>query len=307
MNILYLKYAVEVAKSGSISKAAEVLYVAQPNISRAIKELEASLGIVIFDRTSKGMRLTPDGEKLMQYAKSILSQIDEVEEIFRNGEGGKRKFSVSVPRASYVAYAFAEFSRKLPHDRPVDIFYKETNALRAINNILNADYKLGVIRYAAHHDRYFKELLDEKNLHDELITEFSYHLLMSCQHPLAKRADIGFEDLKPYIEITHADPYVPALSLSEVRKEEIPDNVARRIFVFERASQFELLSKNTEAFMWVSPTPDDLLDRYGLIEREVPCNTKMYRDVLIYRKEYHLTELDKLFITELCNAKRKYM
>ena len=75
MNIIYLKYAVEVARIGSLSKAAEALYVAQPNLSRAIKELEKELGITIFDRNSKGMSLTPDGEKLIQYGKKILQQM----------------------------------------------------------------------------------------------------------------------------------------------------------------------------------------------------------------------------------------
>lgn len=306
MNILYMKYAVEVAKTGSINKAAEALYVAQPNVSRAIKELESSLGIIIFDRTPKGMTLTPDGERLMQYARNILAQIDEVEQIFRNGESRKERFSISVPRSSYVAYALAEFSKKLPKDRPVDIFYKETNAQRAIHNLLNADYKLAILRYAALHDRYFREMLDEKNLHYELVAEFSYVLLMNRAHPLATKETIDFDDLWPYMEITHADPYVPSLSLSQVRKEEIPDNVARRIFVFERASQFELLSKNPEVFMWVSPIPTDLLDRYGLIQRKASCNTKPYKDVLIHKNDYHLTDIDKLFITELCNARRKF-
>ena len=81
MNIKYLKYAVEIAKSGSINKAAEQLYIAQPNLTRAIKELEKELSITIFDRNAKGMTLTPDGEKLIQYGKRILKEIDDVEEL----------------------------------------------------------------------------------------------------------------------------------------------------------------------------------------------------------------------------------
>lgn len=307
VNLQYLKYAVVVARTGSINRAAEALYVAQPNVSRAIKELEFSLGIVLFERTSKGMRLTPDGERFMQYARNILEQVDEVEEIFRHGESLKKKFSISVPRSSYIASAFAAFTKKLPTDEPVDIFYKETNALRAINNIVNSDYKLGIIRYASRHDRYFREMLDEKNLESELIAEFSYVLVMSENHPLASRETVGFDDLSPYIELTHADPFVPTLSLAEVRKEEIPDNVRRRVFIFERGSQFELLSYNPETFMWVAPVPDELLARYRLVQKRCPCNTKLYRDVLIHPKDYRLTALDNLFITELCLSKRKYL
>ena len=75
MNILHMKYAVEVARLGSLNKAAETLLIAQPNISRSIKELEADLGISIFSRSAKGMVLTPDGEEFIGYAKSILKQI----------------------------------------------------------------------------------------------------------------------------------------------------------------------------------------------------------------------------------------
>lgn len=307
MNILYLKYAVEVARTGSINKAAEALYVAQPNVSRAIKELEASLGISIFERTSKGMTLTPDGERLMQYARNILSQIDEVEELFRNGENRKKKFSISVPRASYISHAFAQFTKQLPKECPVEIFYKETNALRAINNILNADFKLGIIRYAERHDRYFKEMLVEKGLSFELVTEFHYVLIMNKEHPLANKETVRYDDLKPYIEIAHADPFVPSLPLSEVRKEELPNDIDRRIFIFERASQFDILAANPETFMWVSSVPGELLDKFGLVEKKCVDNDKKYRDVLIHRKDYQLSSLDKMFITELCNSKRKFI
>lgn len=307
MNILYLKYATEVAKYGSISKAAEKLFVAQPNISRAIKELEASLGITIFERNAKGMTLTPDGERLMRYAGGILTQIDEVEEVFRGGESKKLKFSISVPRVSYISHAFAEFTTKLPPDVPVEILYKETNALRAINNVLNSSYRLGIIRYAERHDRYFKDMLEEKDLSYELVTEFSYRLIFHREHPLAAKETITGADLIPYLEIAHADPFVPSLPLAEVRKEELAEGGNRRIFVFERASQFEILSVNREAYMWVSAVPDDILERYHLVERKCADHQKIYKDMLIRQSGYRLSSLDKAFITELCDARRKYL
>lgn len=307
MNILYLKYAAEVAKCGSISKAAEKLFVAQPNISRAIKELEGSLGITIFERNAKGMSLTPDGERLMRYAGGILTQIEEVEEVFRGGESKKLKFSISVPRASYISRAFAGFTAKLPADVPVEILYKETNALRAINNVLNSSYRLGIIRYAERHDRYFKDMLEEKGLAYELVTEFSYRLIFHREHPLAAKKTVTEADLTKYLEIAHADPFVPSLPLAEVRKEELSEGGNRRVFVFERASQFDILSVNKEAYMWVSAVPEDLLARYDLVERECADHQKIYKDMLIRQSSYRLSPLDKAFITELCNARRKYL
>ncbi|MGN1320058.1 MAG: LysR family transcriptional regulator [Acutalibacteraceae bacterium] len=306
MNILHMKYAVEVARAGSLNKASETLLVAVPNISRSIKELESSLGITIFERTAKGVKLTPDGEKFMGFARSILEQIDQVENYYKHSDIQKQKFSISVPRASYISEAFAEFSKTLTTDA-AEIFYKETNSQRAINNVLNRDYKLGIIRYAENYDKFFKSMLEEKDLNYEMISEFTYVLLMSADSPLAKKQNIIFDDLKDYIEIAHADPYVPSLPMAKVVKEELPDNIDRRIFIFERASQFDLLSANNQTFMWVSPTPQRILKKHNLVQRKCDENKKVYKDLLIYKNGYKLTELDKKFITCLCESKRKNM
>ena len=90
--------------------------------------------------------------------------------------------------------------------------------MRAIKNILQEDYKLGILRYAENFDKYYKDTLDEKGLRCELITEFHYVLIMSANSPLAKKEDLSFVDLSDYIEIAHADPYVPSLPLSEERR-----------------------------------------------------------------------------------------
>ena len=301
-----MKYAVEVAKVGSLNKAAETLLIAAPNVSRSIKELEADIGISIFERTTKGMELTPEGEEFINYAKGILNQIDEVESFYKKGSVKKQRFSISVPRACYISEAFAQFSKSLSKEA-AEIFYKETNSQRTIRNILEHDYKLGIIRYAENYDKYFKAMLEEKGFCYELVTEFTYSLIMSADSPLAKKEEIAFDDLADYIEIAHADPYVPSMPLSKVVKEELPDNVDRRIFIFERASQFDLLSNNPETFMWVSPAPESLLKRYNLIQKKCIDNKKIYKDVLIYKNGYKLSKLDRQFITELCESKRKYL
>jgi len=306
MNILHMKYAVEVARAGSLNKAAQTLLIAQPNLSRSIKELEGELGITIFDRSSKGMKLTLEGEEFIGYAQNILRQIEQMEKMYKDTSVPKQRFSISVPRASYISEAFARFSCQLLPDS-AEVFYKETNSQRTIRNLLENDYRLGIIRYAENYDQYFRAMLDEKELNYETICEFTYQLLMSREHPLAEKMNIAFDDLRPYIEIAHADPYVPSLPLSKVVKEELPDNIDRRIFIYERASQFDLLSENPHTFMWISPVPDKLLSRYGLVQRRCDENKKIYRDVLIYRKGYRLTSLDQAFITELCAARRKYL
>lgn len=304
MNVLYLKYAVEVAKAGSINKAAESLFVAQPNLSRAIKELEKDLGVVIFDRNAKGMTLTHDGELLIQYGKRILKELDEVESVFKEGASERKRFSLSAPRASYVAEAFSDFVSGLNTDK-MEVLYKETNSSETIKNVSEEGYGLGIVRYAESYDKFYKQTLEEKNLVAETVTEFKYELLFNRNSPLAEKEKISTSDLENLTEIAHADHYVPTLPVAAVRRAELSEGVGKRIFVFERASQFEILSKNKSAFMWVSPVSDVTLDRYGLIERECEENAKRYKDVIIYRKDYRLTELDKAFITRLVEVKRR--
>ncbi len=304
MNLIYMKYALEVAACGSINKAAEKLYIGQPNLSRAIKELEASLGVAIFERSPQGMRLTSDGEKFVEYAGSILRQVDAVENMFRKNSTEKKHFSVSVPRASYISEAFTAFSARLCDQPAVEVLYQETNSANVVKNVLQQSYKLGIVRYAESLDKYYKEMLDEKGLNYELVNEFQYILLMSARSPFAAAERVSEADLADSIEIAHADPYMPAIPLPDGKKEEQPD-VLRRICVYERASQLELLAANPATYMWVSRVPQKLLDRYGLVQRPCAENRKVYKDVMIHHRGYRLTELDNDFIAELCRVKRE--
>ncbi len=117
----------------------------------------------------------------------------------------------------------------------------------------------------------------------------------------------GADDEADYIEITHADPYVPSMPLIDVKKAELSEFVDKRIFVFERSSQFELLSKVHTTFMWMSPTPEDVKEKYGLVVKQCKGNKKIYRDVLIYRSGYKLTELDNAFIGKVVEARKKHI
>lgn len=305
MNLQHLKYVSEVAKTRSISKAAENLYMGQPNLSRAIKELEDSLGIIIFERSKHGITVTPDGEEFLMYAKRILHQVDEVESLYKNAKTHKQRFSICVPRASYISEAFTRFSASIKKDIPAEIFYKETNSMRTINNLLKEEYNLGIVRYQAGFDEYYNKMFTEKNIEHELITEFSYMLIASEKSPLAARDSVSPHELADYIEVCHADPYVPSLPLIDVKKAELSEYVDKRIFVFERGSQFDLLENVPDTFMWVSPMPKKFIEKYGLVNIKCETEPKIYKDVLIYRKDYKLSRLDNEFINALCAVKRE--
>lgn len=175
--------------------------------------------------------------------------------------------------------------------------------MRAISNILQADYKLGIIRYQTTFEHYFKAMLHEKGLASEVIAEFSCQATMSKQHPLANKDNIKLSDLSGYIEVAHADPFVPSLPLMDAKKAELSEFVDKHIYVFERGSQFDLLSSVTNTFMWGSTIPQHLLDRYSLVQKKCNANRKRYKDVLIYRKDYHFTDLDKSFMNHLNRMK----
>ncbi|MBE5750697.1 MAG: LysR family transcriptional regulator [Clostridiales bacterium] len=306
MNILHIKYAVEVANTRSISKAAENLYTSQPNLSRAIKALESELKIKIFKRSSKGLEITIDGEEFLLYAKNALSQIKKIESIYETRNEKKLRLSVSVPRASYFSYAFSEFSMALNNETHAEIIYKETNSMRTIINVVKEEYDLGIVRYQSTFEKYFSTLFEEKKLNYEVLNEFTYVMAVSKNNPLAKKEKIVAEDLSGCIEITHGDPYVPSLPLIDVKRAELSEFAKKRIMVFERGVQFTLLEQVPNTFMWVSPIPNDLKDKFNLVELKCDFNTKTYKDVLIYRKKYHLTKLDTEFISKVTEAKSKY-
>lgn len=307
MNLLHLKYVVEVYQTKSFTKAAENLYMGQPNLSRAIKELEQSLGITIFRRTSRGIEITEAGEEFVHYAKKILQEVDVVEKRYTQQEVPKEKFSILVPRASYIGSAFVAFMRKIDANKHMDITYKETNSLKALDKVLKGEYRLGIIRYRSCFDHAFKQMFEEKGLNYELISEFQYQLVVHQDHPLTKLEKVTCEDLNQYIEICHPDPYVPNIPFYDVKKIEFSESIHRRISVYERASQFDLLENLPNTFMWVSPIPQKLMEKYNLVELICEEHSNKYKDVLIFRKGYHLTPIDNQFLTVLCQVKREIL
>lgn len=302
MNIMHLKYAVEVAKTGSITQAAENLFMGQPNLSKAIRELEDNLGVTLFKRTSKGIICTQKGEEFLVYAKRILSQIDELESIYRSAPETKQTFSISIPRGSYMAYGFTNFVKRLERDKEIEIRYNETNSMEAISNITQSNYSLAIIRFRDVFEPYFTRLLKEKELKSELVWQFKYIAVMSKNHPLASKPVLTLADFADSVEILHGDTSVPSLPTLEAKRMENIETSNKRVYVVERGSQYELLSGVPDTFMWVSPIPQRMLDRYGLVQRRVSDADYSYKDLLVYQRSYRLTDLDRMYIDELHNA-----
>ena len=204
MNILHLKYAVSIADNGSINKAAEEIHVAQPNLSRVVRELEADLGITIFQRSAHGMSLTPDGEEFIGRARSILAQVDDMEHMYKSSQPAKQRFSISAPRASYISDAFAHFSRSLGKD-DAEIFYQEANVLKAVRNILDVGYNLGILRYASRHEKDRADA-DSQYLCHLILSQLLIHISRVLNQRTKPQEDPGAR----YSEIMKVHEYINA-------------------------------------------------------------------------------------------------
>ena len=137
MNLTDLHYVVEIDKSGSISKAAKELYVAQPNLSKAIKHLEREFGISIFERSSKGVKATREGQKFLEYAKRIIYEIEEMKRDCSDLGKENLSFKITVPRASYISSAFAEFIGMQSKETAIKAEFQESSSMHAIENVLH--------------------------------------------------------------------------------------------------------------------------------------------------------------------------
>ncbi|MBU3129889.1 LysR family transcriptional regulator [Clostridium tagluense] len=305
MNLLHLKYIVEVEKTNSITKAAQNLFMGQPNLSRAIKELEKKIGITIFKRTAKGVEPTRKGAEFLSYTRAILSQVNELESLYKPCESDVIKFNISVPRATYVSVVFSEFVNSLNEEREINIFFKETNSMEAINDVHNGDSNLGIIRYEKLYENYFLSFLKDSDLKYEPLWEFDLCLLMSKNHPLANMEDIPYYDLCNYTEIVHGDFQVPSLSPSEIKKDAEARLHLKRIYVYERGSQFDLLQRVKGSFMWVSQIPQDVLDRQNMILRKSSASSLVNKDIIIYKQNHVFTTYEKLFVDMVKNFTKK--
>ncbi|NLI53930.1 MAG: LysR family transcriptional regulator [Clostridiales bacterium] len=304
-NLLQLKYAVEVEKTGSISKAAENLYMNQPNLSKSIRELEDDIGIAIFDRTAKGVVPTEKGREFLGYARGILSQIAEMEALYKPADDQKTRFDLCAPRASYVSHALTEVILSLGPDADFSVDYREAGAMRTIKQVANGVNRLGVIRYQSMYETNYLNALTERSLQYEPIWEFGSVAIMSTRHPLAGWTSIEEKDLSDCPEILYGDGSIPSLPVNQAREIAQAIEAKRTITVYERASQLELLSRLDSAYALASPMPQDVLDRFNLCQKNIDVPGNVYRDVLIYRTDYHLSRLDRLLFERLRESAKR--
>ncbi|MFA6829521.1 MAG: LysR family transcriptional regulator [Bacilli bacterium] len=297
MNTEYLLYALEVAKTGSINKAAENLFVSQPNLSRDLKKLEADVGITIFTRTSKGIEITADGSTFLEHARTIIDELDKLNPSKNSSNQIQQEFSLACPKANYISHAFTNFVQKLNKNKSLAIDYKETNSIGAINEIFARNFHLGIVRFSKNLASYFQIYLKETGLKSIPICEFDYNVAFSKNSVLAKKKELTVDDFSGMIELSHGDPFIPNITAKLTDTDAVITD--KRIHVYDSMGQLAMINMFTNSFMVVYPLDKVTLAKYNLMQAKIPGISQTCCDSIIYRTNYKLTFLDEIFIKEL--------
>lgn len=294
MNTLHFKYAVEVEKTRSITQAADNLYMAQPNLSKAIRELEDTLGITIFERTPKGVVPTKKGAEFLSHAKKILAQLDKMEALRDSGNADLRSFDLAAPYGSYIMDAFARFAGALS-PAEVRLSFRETDTAETAARVTEERSDLGIVRCRAGSVRYLQSYLAQKELSCESVWEYTGVLLMARSHPLASFGTVTSDSLAGYAELRRGDE--AALDFFEE-----PQQEDTGIRIYGCAGAEALLSRMEGSYMIVPPAPESAYEKTALIQKPYSEGLR-YTDLLIYPKNGRLPELAAQFIDALYMAK----
>lgn len=238
MTLQQLKYVTTIANIGSISEAAKRLFVSQPSLTKAIKELEKEMGITIFDRTNKGITVSKEGERFLGYARQVLEQAALLEEQYKSQSGGKKQFSVSTQHYSFAVNAFVELLKGAEIDQ-YDVSLRETQTYEIIDDVAHMKSEIGLLYYNDFNRPVLEKLIHTNELtFTELFTAHP-HIFIGKTHPLAHKVVVSMDELEeyPYISFEQGDHN------SFYFSEEIFSTVVRpkHIRVRDRASLFSLL------------------------------------------------------------------
>ena len=234
MNITELRYLVAIMKWGSVSAAAKQLYAAQPNVSKALKNLEEEYGVRIFERSSTGMIPTEQGKRFIAQAQRVLQQVDELKQEAHQ-QRSCAELRVVLTHATYASYAAVDFLQQAARSEQLRAHIRESGAIEALDFVLRQGYHMALLRYAAEDEDYYLRYCQRHGLRQEPIMEFSYLLLTSQDSPLAQRQ--GGEPQPPHPCVRAVQPVLhfaePAHGLYVV----VPHAAARAGTVSSGAAQ----------------------------------------------------------------------
>ncbi len=238
MTLQQLKYAITVAQTGTITEAAEKLYISQPSLTNAIHELEKEMNIEIFTRTNKGIIVSKDGEDFLGYARQVLEQAAVLEDKYKGGGGGKKKFCISTQHYSFAVNAFVDLIKKYGQDE-YDFSIRETQTYEIIEDVAKMNSELGIIFMDDFNDVVLNKILKSNDLEFHQLYSAKPHVFISRKHPLAGKQIITNEQLEAYPYLSYEQGEHNSFYFSE---EIFSTNERKKnIRVRDRATLFNLL------------------------------------------------------------------
>lgn len=238
MTLQQLKYAITVAQTGTITEAAEKLYISQPSLTNAIHELEKEMNIEIFTRTNKGIIVSKDGEDFLGYARQVLEQAAVLEDKYKGGGGGKKKFCISTQHYSFAVNAFVDLIKKYGQDE-YDFSIRETQTYEIIEDVAKMNSELGIIFMDDFNDVVLNKILKSNDLEFHQLYSAKPHVFISRKHPLAEKQIITNEQLEAYPYLSYEQGEHNSFYFSE---EIFSTNERKKnIRVRDRATLFNLL------------------------------------------------------------------
>lgn len=196
MTLQQLHYIITIAETGSINKAAETLYMAQPSLTSALRELEEELGFRIFIRNGRGVSLTNDGAEFMLYARSLYGQYEDMQEKFLGGNI-KKKFCVSTQHYSFAVKAFVETVNR-SDTMQYEFAIRETRTRDVIDDVANMRSEIGILYMSDFNRTVMSKLLRMYELEFHSLIKCKAYVYLWKKHPLANKSSIRFCELKDY-------------------------------------------------------------------------------------------------------------
>lgn len=206
MTLQQLKYVVTVADKGTISSAAKELFISQPSLTNAIKELEEEMQITIFNRTNKGIIVSNEGNEFLAYARQVLEQLNLLEEKFLNVKKQSPRFSVSTQHYSFAVNAFVDVIREFGGNN-YDFTIRETQTYEIIDDVSRLKSEIGILYTSSKNEEVIMKIIKQNGLVFEKLFIAKPHVFISSKHPLAKFDIITLEDLEeyPYLSFEQGD------------------------------------------------------------------------------------------------------
>ena len=197
MTLNQLKYAITVANAKSLNEAARILFISQPSLSTAIKELEEEIGIELFRRTNRGISLTPEGEEFIGYARQVTEQYQLLESKYIEKAESKKKFSVSMQHYTFAVKAFVEMVKHFGMDE-YEFAVHETKTYEVIEDVKNFKSEIGILYINDFNRQVLTKLFREYNLEFHEILDCGIYVYLWRGHPLADRQEVSLEELEEY-------------------------------------------------------------------------------------------------------------